>query len=119
MFKRTALLLSLFLGFMTQAQINTLVLQPDGSTGKDAGVKSNNPMSNFFSEPSILCSRNVSGGVQRSFISFDLKDIPAGMTILSAKLTLFSINHELNNSGKARLQVVQNEWDASTLNWSL
>jgi hypothetical protein len=79
------------------AQTSTLVLQPDGSASKDTFVFSYNwqrlTPAQFAANPQLTVTDWTFGGVEgtsRVLLQFDLSEIPAGATVVSAALSLYS-----------------------------
>ncbi|MEP6648249.1 MAG: DNRLRE domain-containing protein [Saprospiraceae bacterium] len=107
----------------TIAQV-TLELQPGASDGKDSEVFSRQATSNYVSN--ILRAEawtfQGSPGVLRSFFQFDLSSIPAGATIDSAYLYLYSPNAPTteihSGSNAAFLRRVTGDWQQSTITWN-
>jgi hypothetical protein len=104
----------------------TITLQPDGSTGIDALIKSAGPEAsmNYGTLGDFAAVAWTAGGpfVHRSMIKFDLTGLPANANITSAKLSLY---HNPNStttpthsgSNKSILQRITSSWDESTVSW--
>lgn len=72
---------------ITKWYTHIVTIQPDGVSGLDAQVRSTTPDSNFGAGTDI----NIGGIVNwRTFIKFDLSEIPDNAKILSAKLQLYA-----------------------------
>jgi hypothetical protein len=61
----------------------TLDIQPDGTGGKDTGIRSDNPTTNYGTVESFPVGRDGSNYV-RILLEHDLSSIPAGATCISA-----------------------------------
>lgn len=131
-------------------QTTTLTLRPDGADGQDAivatratdgGVAAN---SNLSAIPELSLSQwtynaqNAGEGTNRSYIKFTgLSRIPAGATIVSAKLSLYGLSQQetvqspstpqgnsyytgasntASNSGWIK-RVTGGDWDEATITW--
>jgi TGF-beta propeptide len=77
----------------------TRTLQPGAEEGKDAHVEYHRPDLNASNYPYMLAvAWTINGELAlcRSFIEFDLSDIPAGSTIAKARLSLYEYHTELS-----------------------
>jgi hypothetical protein len=108
----------------------TLTLQPDGTTGKDAYLHSINASQNYgtIAEMNAL-AWTVSGSpvTTRGIIQFDLTTIPSGSVINSATLYLYhnptssNANAQHQSSSGSNEGVVKRiitSWDESTVTWN-
>jgi RHS repeat-associated protein len=111
-------LVLLFLVQILNGQSITVTLQPSGGAGTDANVQSNTGSTNYSSEGTIRFSRSSTGVKARSFLKFDLTSLQPGVDIISAKLTLYGVNHTLVNSGNGILQLVPDTWAENTITWN-
>ena len=109
-----------------------LILRPDGDTGKDAMVWNGNSFDdyanrNFGDNERLYAHAWTNSGipdVTRSLLDFDLSQIPAGATIISAKLSLhfytdldaFFGEHHGENAGK--VSQVTSAWEEGTVTWN-
>ena len=119
--------LSVFLGVYGQT---TITLQPDSVTGKDAMVGSypNDLNTNIGNHIHLLASAwTVSGspGVRRGLLQFDLSGIPAGASIVEAKLSLYHSSMQPNEGHTDRsgsndwvIQRITSNWDEQTVTWN-
>lgn len=105
----------------------TLTLQPDGISGKDAIIQisdnlANNGSTNFGSDAALKASRTSSGGLwykTRGLIQFDLSSIPKNAIITSATLTLSGTNHStVGQSNVSTLQRITGDWNENTVTWN-
>ncbi|MBS1743424.1 MAG: DNRLRE domain-containing protein [Bacteroidetes bacterium] len=86
---------------VTSAQVHTLELQPANNPNETAMVQT---FPNNYSDPSspeFIAEAWTSGGATfniRSMVQFDLSSIPAGSTITSASLSLFTNHTPLNGN---------------------
>lgn len=109
----------------------TLILRPDGASGKDAllhGLQSQ-ANSNFGSSPELPASAwsfsNVDGTL-RSVLEFDFSSLPANAVIIHANLSLFAIDNTngqgqhstLSGSNACWLERVTSPWDESAVTWN-
>ncbi len=93
------------------SRADSLVLQP-GSEGKDAWVDASAPDANhgdseWFYGMGILSSR-------AAFIEFDLSSMPAGSTVLSAKITLWAEYRD----GLIYFEPVASAWNEMSITWA-
>jgi len=107
---------------------NTLVLQPNASSGMDTFMMNVNPTTNFgtVNEMGVGEANNSLNTVARSLIKFDLSSIPSNAVITSVTLSLWT-NADYSSNGRTirvfRLKVPFNEtqatWNirASGSNW--
>jgi len=106
----------------------TIILQPDGSQGKDAYLDSRLNFQNFgdYIDFAAISWTNQGTPVDiRSLIDFDLSSIPNGSTINSASLSLYSYDSPANGahstlsgSNESVIQRVTNSWDENTVTWN-
>lgn len=104
-----------------------VTLKP-GASGKDAVVGSLVPNTNYGTHPEFTGLAGTSSGTPtnlRSLIEFDLSGIPAGATIDSAKLSLYSVNssgngmHRLDGgSNETTLSRVTSAWHEDSVTWN-
>lgn len=116
----------------TCATTKTLTIQPGPSDGNDvtANFHDGNPSSadnngNQLNELAIYEWTNSGALVEgKAFISFDLSAVPAGSTIISAKLKLYGVSSSgwlpQGNAGEnaCLIQRVLSSWNESTLTWN-
>lgn len=105
----------------------TVTLQPNAANGKDAVIWDLQPSSNFGNHADFAAVAGTNSGnasILRSFIDFDWSVVPAGATINSAYLSLYSYNSPNNGthnttsgSNASELRRVTSTWDESTINW--
>ena len=106
----------------------TITLQPGAAAGKDADIRSDNPLTPNGSSPDFIANAWSSGGsfTQRSLIEFDYSSIPANATIISAQLSLFANltsghpqhHSSLSGSNECYLKRVVNSWSEASVCWS-
>ncbi len=122
--KNFTLLSFLLLAYSAFSQ-TTIVIQPDASSGKDAKVFSLDPSQNFGTDADFIAATwtfSNQPGKLRSIIQFDLSAIPAGATVLDAKLSLF-YNFVSGSAGQAGnnasfLRRITDPWDENTVTWN-
>jgi gliding motility-associated-like protein len=104
-----------------------LIIQPGPEEGKDARVWTLDPGNNFFDHKyTKLNAWTWSGefGIERSFIEFDLAEIPSGAQIDQAFLSLYyhflSGNPEQTHYGanKFLIQRTTSEWSEYEVTWN-
>jgi len=104
-----------------------LIIQPGPEEGKDARVWTLDPGNNFFDHKyTKLNAWTWSGefGIERSFIEFDLAEIPSGAQIDQAFLSLYyhflSGNPEQTHYGanKFLIQRITSEWSEYEATWN-
>jgi len=93
------------------SRADSLVLQP-GPEGKDAWVDAGAPDTNhgdseWFYGMGLLSSR-------AAFIEFDLSSLPAGSTVLSARITLWAEYRD----GQIHFEPVASAWDEMSITWA-
>jgi hypothetical protein len=125
--KITLLLMSVTFCYVLNAQ-TTIILQPDGSHGKDAYIDSRSNNNNYGSHPDFAAISWTNGGTGvdvRGLIDFDFSSIPAGVTINSASLSLYSYDSPANGthltlsgSNESVLSRVTAFWDEYSVTWS-
>jgi hypothetical protein len=102
--------------------IDCITLQP-GNDGKDAKVFSQQAESNFGGDPDLIAAAWNFGGndeVLRSYIEFDLDELPNNITITNAELSLYynadaPEGHAGDNT--ALLQRITQPWTENTVSW--
>ena len=109
--------------------LDTLILQPDSLSGKDAFVHSFHPDENY-GKSNLLQALNwtISGldAKLRFFIDFDLSSIPEKAIIVSAKLSLFESHENAASEGHSHLsgpnecyiRRVTSPWCEHTITWN-
>ena len=105
----------------------TIVLQPEGSEGKDAYIDSRLNENNYGNHIDCPAIAWTNGGVPvdaRSLLEFDLSVIPNGATINSAGLSLYSYvspgngSHSTESGSNACvLNRITTPWDENTVTW--
>ena len=102
-----------------------LTLQPDGTKGKDAYLRSLTPDINYGTHPDFNAEACTNGGnfvAVRSVIDFDLSSIPSTAFISNAKLYLYTYNSP--NTGQhtgdnlSLLQRRTSSWNDMTVTWN-
>ncbi len=126
------ILLSLLTVFIVSqsvfSQTTTIVLQPDGSVGKDAAFDNRLPNVNSGSHMEYIASAWTFNGDPvdtRSVIEFDLSVIPEGAIITSALLSLYSFESSINGthstlsgSNASVLKRITEAWEENTVTWN-
>lgn len=107
---------------------DTLVLQPNGICGKDATLSSKWPNNNSGAHPDFIAAAWTHSGTPstvRGLLEFDLSSIPSNSTVISAELSLFWSNNNLNLGHSslnfpniAHLKRVTSPWDENTVTWN-
>jgi hypothetical protein len=109
----------------------TITLQPDATKGKDAMVHSHSGSinTNFGNQTQFPASAWSAGEnfIARSLVEFDFSSIPDGSTIVSANLSIFSIDSETAAVGMGQhegvanacyLQRITSSWDENLVTWN-
>ncbi|MEO5570952.1 MAG: DNRLRE domain-containing protein [Bacteroidia bacterium] len=121
------------LSTLSLAQTTTITLQPGPTDGKDAEVFGCVPcgydVRNFGDKKdldAIAWTNNGNVTNVRSLFQFDLSSIPAGATIVDARLSLY--NYAASQEGdhfttifhpnKSKLQRITSPWDEHTVTWN-
>jgi len=124
----TALLFSQIIGY-SQVQ---LILGDDPGEIQTAGLYDCVPCGydsqNFKNHPDFIATtwtKNGNKSVGRSLMRFNFSQIPTNATILSAKLNLYHYNSndnsghsQLSGTNAAKLYLVTQAWNASTVTWN-
>jgi len=115
------------------AQVNTVILQPGPTQGKDAFLHGLPSLSNtnWSTDPQFCAAAwtfNSAPGVLRAVVDFDLSVIPPGAQLLSAHLSLFAWDmfsgsgfgqHSgLSGSNEAWLERITTPWVDTTVTWN-
>ena len=123
-------------------QSQTLTLQPDASTGKDATIwyiesqstsKGPTNTSNYGYDaefPAMEWTFDGSYGTKQGLVQFDLSGIPSNSTIVNAQLSLYNCDscgdpgHALinvsnpNGTNQGLVQRVTSSWDENAVTWN-
>ncbi len=101
-----------------------IVIQPDGSAGKDtfnvSGGWLENPNTNWETHPVIIAGYFNGGyAIRRSFLQFDLSSIPAGSEITNATLTFWAAANTYYGAVSQTVSAYQMlvDWEESQVNW--
>ncbi|MCD6066766.1 MAG: tRNA3(Ser)-specific nuclease WapA precursor [Bacteroidetes bacterium] len=127
--KKTALLgLGLMLSLSSLAQTTFVVMQPDGTTGKDANVKLKDSgdtfgNANYGAETEYQSDRanTFVWHKTRGLIQFDLASLPYNARIISANLILYGTgNHTRFHGGSnaSYLRRLSAAWNEGTVTWN-
>lgn len=112
----TAVVITLSLIVFEKLQAVTITeLTRSLSALADAYVSKYNPNSNFGS--SYLCVRSWSSGPARTYIRFDLDNIPPGSKITSATLNLYMYDAP-SSSRKLWCHIVTSSWTETGITWN-
>lgn len=95
----------------------TVVIQPDGTTGKDSYVDSLNSTINFGNDNEVYIGNYSSNRKYRSYFQFDVSDIPIDATITRATLDLSYTGGDRGSSIIIEARKVLSSWSDSTINW--
>ncbi len=116
--KKQFILLTLFslAAWGLQSQTTVYTLQPAGTIGLDANIKSVAATTNYSADVTIEASRDASNNRVRNTFQFDLSSIPANAIISSAELTLFGSAHSGTNACFLRRNSAT--WSETTLTWN-
>lgn len=113
--------------WITQGPVQTLTLQPSNSPSELLMVQTTPNNYSDPNSPEIIAEAWTSGGAPfniRNLLKFDLSAIPAGSTILSAKLSLYSDPNPINGNlvdanygpnNSMYLEKVTGNWSSTTL----
>jgi len=115
------------------AQTTTITLQPGPNDGKDAELFScvpcgyaDNNYGNKQDFDAIAWTNNGDESNVRSLIQFDLSSIPAGATIVDARLSLYNYPGSLEGGhfssifspNASKIQRITSNWDEQTVTWN-
>jgi hypothetical protein len=114
-------------GFTSFSQI-TLTLQPGPLDGKDATIRSEFPNLNMNNHDFIANAWTANGDsfVMRSFIDFDLSQLPPNATIISAHLSLYGnpqsghpqLHSSLSGPNTSELHRITSLWGETSVTWN-
>jgi hypothetical protein len=102
---------------LTYASQQTITLQP-GSEGKDAGVETFNPLSNYEDLNFFAAGNNPAPNVLRSYIQFDLSSVPNNAIITDADLKLYHYSSWGSDAFTIGLYKVTGSWLENTITWN-
>ncbi len=104
-----------------------ITFKPNSEEGKDARVHS---LGTWTSGNSTLFKADAwtwdgTNGLERSFMDFNFSQIPSGVTITNAELSLYdpadthvsNYHYNDNGSNSAILQRITSSWDENTISW--
>src|SRR5687768_4901529 len=122
---KTVALLFLIASFTLAHSQTSLVLQPDAATGKDARIFNLDALANYGNDPDFIASQwNYLGepGTMRSLIQFDLSQLPKGVNVVDARLSLY-YNNESETPGQignnaAYIRRLIEPWEENTVAWN-
>ncbi len=83
---------------------------------EDAYVDQGNPLTNYGSDPSLLVSP-AQKRIHRTFVKFDLREIPPGAILLSTLLKLY-VSRTTSVQATYECSVVGGQWSENQLKWS-
>ena len=94
----------------------TIKIQPDSLEGKDTCVWYNHPTSNYGNDD-YLWIGTYTGVIVRSYLQFDLSDVPPNAVILDANLGLYNYYSYGLTSIPIGLYTVTESWAEDTITW--
>jgi len=104
------------------------VIRPSADRGKDAYIESRLNSSNFGHHPDFPAISWTNGGIHvdaRGLIKFHLEELPIGMAIASANLSLYSYNSisngshsTISGSNEAIISRIITPWYEETVTWN-
>lgn len=100
-----------------------VVIQPDGTAGKDADIRSQNPTTAYGGFDKFYLGRYESSGARyvKVLLDFDLSAIPAGAIVTSATLDLVYYGSNENfgvATGLVTCTRLTNAWTEATCTWN-
>lgn len=102
-----------------------LTLQPLAEDAKDAEIWNLEPSENYGDWPEVKANAwtwSGEDGYQRALFEFDLSEIPAGATIVSAELSLYGVDGSStqyhSGENKSWLKRITQSWEENTVTWS-
>lgn len=97
----------------------TYTSQPDGASGNDTYIISDNPTTNYGTNTSMNIGFDTGGGgAGRALIKFDLSSIPATATITSAILTLTPVTDNSSNARTLSVYRCLRAWTEAGATWN-
>lgn len=101
--------------------MTTLTLQPDGTAGQDATIKSSGGgTGNFATDTTIVVGEwNAGSSIERTLIKFDLSSLPSDAVISSATLSLYALTDLSSNARTVRVYRVKRAWVESQVTWNI
>ena len=103
--------------FISSLSAAELVLQPDGTAGKDAEINTYYPTTNFGSA-NHLTQYYGSSYLDHGLIGFDISAIPSEATINSATLELLENQNCSTNQNTIEAHLNSGLWDEATVTWN-
>ncbi|WP_243290532.1 DNRLRE domain-containing protein [Bacillus sp. FJAT-47783] len=100
------------------ATLQMVILQPDGTTGKDTMIVSKYQQARYKNNPSLkvgTVTDSNENAVFRTFLSFDLSSLTQGVQIFSAQLELYCYSNYTTN--EIELYEVIENW-SENINWA-
>ena len=96
-----------------------VVIQPDGSAGKDASVYAWKPYDNYGDNSSLNIGGKTVGTMYRIYIQFNISPIPPTAVITDAKLGLhYDWAYGTTTEGRIALYNVHQAWDEDYIDWN-
>jgi hypothetical protein len=92
--------------------------QPDSTTGKDTYIQENSNNTNYGSNTKMLVGKDGLGRNHKSLIEFNISSIPAGNTVVSAKLQINVLYSSSDNNITISLYRLTSPWNESEATWS-
>ncbi len=98
----------------------TLTIAPSPTESQDAMVLSDSPDSNFDSSWKLSAGKTSSSASARSLLKFPLDEIPAGVKVDAARLSVYFDQSHTTNGNDVPIQAhrATGAWDESTATWT-
>lgn len=123
---RNILAILLFTALSGLRAQTSITIKPTPTTSQSAYVYDFAPTSGYPTGLHINAGYNTVGGTpsqSRSYIRFDLSQIPTGSVIVSARLNLFNDptigTHQGMGSNDTKLSIVNQAWNQNTITWNV
>jgi len=104
---------------LTHALAQTVTIQPDSATGKDAHVEEVIPDGNLGSSDTIWVGEWAGGQRNRAYLQFDLSAIPTTAVVLDVELALYYHNSSAAQPVDIGAYEVTSSWNEGTITWNV
>jgi len=102
---------------LTYAPELTLTIQPDGVIGKDNYVYDPTPDTNYGEDYDLYAGARATG-ICRSYLQFNIDELPEGAFILNARLGVYYFYNAPFNPVQIGAYTVLGNWSETALDWN-
>ena len=103
---------------LTYAAPQTITLQPDPVEGKDAGVETFGPDTNWEILYYFGIGNSIAPNTLRAYIQFDLSTVPGGVVVTNANLRLYHYSSWGSAAFTIGLYKVTGSWLENSITWN-